>query len=173
MGAVASNLVSRYVKEPSYRIHIDEDEGVATFMLFDLSGAVCGYQQYRPAAGKEKKNHPREGRYFTYKSEGRIAVFGLETWNWSNELFIVEGIFDCVRIHNLGLSAIATLSNDPKPLRSWFRAMSRPIMAICDSGPDGRKLAKYGDRYAICSTAGDLGDMTEAQVVEIVNGLRQ
>lgn len=168
MGPVADNLMARHVRHP-YPVYVDEDEGVATFMLYDLSGALCGYQQYRPGAGKEKKNHPREGRYYTYRIEGRIPVFGLETWGWSRPLFITEGIFDCVRIHNLGYAAIATLSNDPKHMRSWFRAMSRTIIAICDGGPSGTKLAKYGDFAVACPETRDLGDMDDQEVSETLS----
>lgn len=169
--SVAANLAARHVKPELYTVHIDEDKGVATFMLFDLSGALCGYQQYRPSATKEKKNHPREGRYYTYRIEGRTPVFGLETWSWSRALFIVEGIFDCVRIHNLGYSAVAVLSNDPKHMRSWFRAMSRPIFAICDGGAAGTKLAKFGHRHAVCPVGRDLGDMCDSEVQSIVGNL--
>lgn len=159
--------MARHVDLSLYSIALDDVEGVATFMLYDLSGAVTGYQQYRPDAGKERKNHPREGRYYTYKSAGRTAVFGLETWSWSRALFITEGIFDCVRLHNEGLAAIATLSNDPKHLRTWLWAIQRPIFAVCDSGSAGIKMAKFADRHYVCED-GDLGSMTGEQVADVV-----
>lgn len=168
---VADNLRRRHVVDGRYPVYVDETEGVATFMLFDLSGALCGYQQYRPSAGKERKNHPREGRYYTYRIDGRLPVFGLQTWGWSRELFITEGIFDCVRIHNLGFAAIAVLSNDPKHMRSWFRAMSRTIFAVCDGGPSGIKLAKYADRHVACPEGRDLGDMADDEVRKTISAL--
>lgn len=140
-------------------------------MLFDLSGAVCGYQQYRPDADKMKKNHPREGRYFTYRTPGRTAVFGLETWSWSTPLFLVEGIFDCVRIHNAGFAAIAMLTNDPKHLGGWLRSLSRPLFAICDSGAAGLKLAKFADRYALCPEGQDLGSMSDDGANDLINAV--
>lgn len=164
---IADHLAERHADASLYNVTIDEQEGVATFLLYDLSGAVAGYQQYRPAADKAKKNHPREGRYFTYKSPGRSAVFGLESWSWSRPLYLVEGIFDCVRLHNLGLSAIATLSNDPRPLRSWLWSLGRSLYAICDAGEGGRKLAKFAHRHVTCSEK-DLGAMNEAEVAETV-----
>lgn len=165
---IAAHLKARHTDVSRYRVAIDQEEGVATFLLYDLSGAVAGYQQYRPAADKAKKNHPREGRYFTYKSPGRNAVFGLESWSWSRPLYLVEGIFDCVRLHNLGLSAIATLSNDPRQLRSWLRSIGRPLHAICDAGEGGRKLAKFAHHHITCAEK-DLGAMTDAEVSETVN----
>ena len=168
---VTQHLRDRHMDTSLYSVAIDEVERVATFMLFDLSGALGGFQQYRPDAGKERKNHPREGRYFTYKTNGRLPVFGLETWRWSTPLFVVEGIFDCVRIHNLGFAAIATLSNDPKFLGSWMRSVSRPIYAICDSGDAGKKLRKFADRYATCPDGLDLGASSDGAVSEIVSSL--
>lgn len=165
--SIAQHLLDRHTDVRKYRVEIDEKEGVAIFLLFDLSGAVAGYQQYRPSADKTKKNHPRDGRYFTYKSPGKLGVFGLETWAWSNPLFLVEGIFDCVRLHNLGYSAIATLSNDPKHLREWLWVINRPIYAICDSGDGGSKLASFAHRHVTCEE-GDLGSMTDDQVDRIV-----
>jgi len=162
---IAQHLLDRHADVSRYSVMIDENEGVATFLLFDLSGAVAGYQQYRPSADKVKKNDPKGGRYFTYKSAGRHAVFGLESWAWSQPLFIVEGIFDCVRIHNYGYSAIATLSNDPKQLAEWFWTINRPIYAICDSGDGGRKLAKFAHRHITCDSE-DLGSMTNEQVAK-------
>lgn len=168
---IADHLAERHADVSKYSVTINDEDGVATFLLFDLSGAVAGYQQYRPAADKVKKNHPREGRYFTYKSPGRNAVFGLESWSWSRPLYLVEGIFDCVRLHNLGLSAIATLSNDPRPLRSWLTATGRRIHAICDAGEGGRKLAKFAHHYVTCAEK-DLGAMTDAEVAETVGKFR-
>ncbi|WP_312405165.1 toprim domain-containing protein [Rhizobium sp.] len=165
---IADHLAERHADVSKYSVTIDDKEGVATFLLFDLSGAVAGYQQYRPAADKAKKNHPREGRYFTYKSSGRHAVFGLESWNWSMPLYLVEGIFDCVRLHNLGLAAIATLSNDPRPLRSWLWSLGRPLYTICDAGEAGRKMAKFAHRHVTCAEK-DLGAMTDAEVAETVS----
>ncbi|MBX5010922.1 hypothetical protein HJB67_13255 [Rhizobium lentis] len=163
MGDIARHLSERHTDVGNYSVSIDEEGGVATFLLFDLSGAIAGYQQYRPAADKAKKNHPREGRYFTYKSPGRHAVFGMESWSWSDPLYLVEGVFDCVRLHNLGLSAIATLSNDPRPLRSWLWTTGRRLHAICDAGVAGQKLAKFAHRHVTC-TEKDLGAMTNAEV---------
>jgi len=165
--SVAKHLEDRHVADGLYSVYTDEVEGVATFLLRDGIGALTGYQQYRPDAGKEKKNHPREGRYFTYKTAGRIAVFGMETFGWSRPLFITEGIFDCVRLHNEGLSSLALLSNDPKGLRQWLWTLQRPIYAVCDSGSPGIKMAKLAHRYWVCEN-GDLGSMTEDEVSHIV-----
>lgn len=164
---IRDHLRARHVDVDRYTVAVDEEEGVATFLLYDRAGAVAGYQQYRPAAGKEKKNHPREGRYFTYKTAGRLPVFGMETWQSSCPLFITEGIFDAVRLHNEGVSAIATLSNDPKWLRQWLWILQRPIYAVCDPGDSGKRLARYAHKSFTCAGR-DLGDMNDNEVRDVV-----
>jgi hypothetical protein len=73
---------------------------------------MTGFQQYRPAANKQKDNHPRDSRYFTYRKNRVVGVWGLESWSLSNTLFVTEGVFDAARLTARGYSAIATLSND-------------------------------------------------------------
>lgn len=163
MVSIVQHLKDRHVDLSLYNPAIDEEERVATFMLYNLSGVVCGYQQYRPDADKKRKNHPREGRYYTYRSPGQVAVFGLETYHRPGPLFLTEGLFDAVRIHNLGLAGIGTLSNDPKHILPWLRTTSRKKVAICDPGQSGAPLAKHADE-AMLLRYSDLGDMTDADV---------
>jgi len=162
--SMIQHLKDRHVDFSLYSPAIDERERVATFMLYNLSGVLCGYQQYRPDADKKAKNHPRDGRYYTYRSNGHIAVFGLETFDRPGPLFLMEGLFDAVRVHNLGLAGIGTLSNDPKQIIPWLRSISRATVAVCDPGPSGVPLAKLGDDVLVCPGASDLGDMTDDEV---------
>lgn len=167
MTSVADHLRDRYMLVSNYHTFIDEEDRTATFLLFNLSGMICGFQRYRPDADKAKNNDPKLSRYYTYKTPGQIAVFGLETFTWSRPLFLTEGIFDCVRLHNLGYSAIAALSNDPKFLAPWLRAISRPIYAICDSGNAGKKLAEYAHFSTVCPEGLDLGSMRTSDVIAL------
>lgn len=152
-----------------YHVHIDEDDRTATFLLFNLSGQICGYQRYRPDASKVKNNDPQLSRYYTYRPSIGIGVWGLETINYSSVLFLTEGIFDAVRLHNLGYSAIATLSNDPKFLPPWLMALSRPTVAVCDSGQAGTKLGAYGHRAVTCPEGLDLGAMGEVDIKRLIH----
>lgn len=166
------HLLERHLDPSAYSVFLDDEEGMATFLLFDLSGRVVGYQQYRPNAPKMLKNDPREGRYYTYvtgkKEERQIALWGFESWDFSpGLLFLTEGIFDAVRLHNLGLTALATLSNDPKFIRPWLVSVRRHVVSVCDEGPSGVKLAKFGHESLVCSAAKDLGDMTDSEVREM------
>ena len=160
---ILAHLESRHLQSRWYRFNYDDD--TATFYLYNLSGQITGYHQYRPNADKTIKNSPKEGRYFTY---GR-GVWGLECCDFSGRtgpLFITEGIFDACRLHNFGLSAIATLSNDVPALRAWIRATGMFSISICDNDIAGKKLAKLGDMAYIVKGEKDLGDMTHMQVYD-------
>jgi hypothetical protein len=168
------HLKDRHCDVSLYRPVLDHQEGVVTFYLWNLSGQLIGYQRYRPFA--PKSGAPQEEmRYFTKlgregEREGivaaryKIGVFGLEAFNRPGPLFIVEGIFDAVRLHNRGLAAIAVLANDPKAFKSWVSSLGRTTIAICDNDSAGKKLAKIADTSIICWNK-DLGDMTEKELV--------
>lgn len=151
---------------------IDECERCITFPLWNLSGQMVGYQRYRPEANKEKKNDPREGRYFTRVKDGRIGVWGLESWSLTpGHLFITEGVFDAARLTLRGYSAVALLSARPNASTvRWLRCQGRSITAVCDDDDAGRLMAALVDR-AHFTPGGDLGDMTPYWVDRFLEGL--
>ena len=164
---VLNNLHARHLDTKLHRVWVDETEGVATFPLWDLSGKVVGFQQYRPAADKRKDNHPRDSRYFTYRKDRVVGVWGLESWSLSNTLFVTEGIFDAARLTSRGYSAVATLSNDVDPSLArwlWLTRKVRLVVAVCDNDAAGRKLAKYGCVFHVMEDGKDLGDASERYV---------
>lgn len=169
MEQLIQHLCGRHMNLGIHRVWLDNEEYMATFPLLNLSGQLVGYQQYRPLANKEKKNNPKEGRYFTYTKKDTRGVWGLESWKFSKTLFVTEGIFDACRLTNRGYSAIATLSNDPKHLCNFFYIISqdRPIVTICDNDDAGKKLAKYGTLFHIMDK-GDLGDASEEYVENLL-----
>jgi hypothetical protein len=71
------NTVERKLRErfcdPS-RYYVSWDRQVASSLLFNLSGQVVGYQNYRWAATKQKDNHPKYSRYYTWVSKPRYFV---------------------------------------------------------------------------------------------------
>lgn len=149
MGGQSQGYILRHLVEDRgvdltlYPVHVDEAEGVVTFPLWNLSGQMVGYQQYRPSASKDKKNHPRTGRYYTYvtpESENTryLAVWGLETLSFrSDVLFVLEGTFKCVPFHRRRLPAVATMSNNPKQLRNWLFLVSRSRRVVVVGDNDG------------------------------------
>jgi hypothetical protein len=164
-------------------IPIDEDERVAFFYLWNLSGQLVGYQHYRPDSDKQAKNSPREGRYYTYvsKQEDRghaLAVWGLESLRYRNDvLFVLEGIFKTVPFHNRNLPAIATMSNNPKQLRNflWVLSQSRRIVFIGDNDAGGSTTRSMGYEIHLppphVKDADELTDEEfDAWIEEVLNG---
>ena len=154
---------------------------MAYFPLWNLSGQFCGYQAYRPDASKVQKNDEK-GRYYTFRGEKLLAkhyktvtVWGLESWYLSTVLFVTEGIFDAARLTELGVSAVALLSNDPsRSTRNWLKMVRkmRPVVAVCDPGTSGVKLAKAGHYSHIVNVpvqpGADLGDAPKEYVENLI-----
>ena len=146
---------------------VDEDEGVASFPLWNLSGQMVGYQQYRPYGDKKRFNHPKEGKYFTWRKDKVVGVWGLESWSFSKTLFVTEGVFDAARLTERGYSAVATLSNDVDPSTArwlWVARKYRMVVAVCDNDPAGRKLAKCGNVSHMMEEGKDMGDASDEYV---------
>jgi len=166
METVFEHLKGRHLNVDLHRPMVDEVERVATFFLWNLSGALVGYQQYRPdQPSKQMKNDPKSGRYFTYKKQPTIGVWGVESLYLTPQVvFITEGVFDAARLTNKGYSALAVLSNDPAPeLQNWLGFLNRKVVAVCDSDKAGRRLAKFGD-VSVFTEDKDLGDADDSYV---------
>lgn len=171
MRYVFDNLKARHFDVKLHTAWVDEEEGVATFPLWNLSGCLVGYQQYRPRADKKKDNHPKMSRYFTYRKNKVIGLWGLESWNLSNVLFVTEGVFDACRLTARGYSAVATLANDlDPPMKEWFYMVrsQRPVVVVCDGDKAGRKLAKAGHIAHVMSEGMDLGEAPDTYVGEML-----
>ena len=153
MTELERHLLSRGCDPKRYACHLDNEEFVATFMLYAPgTGKLVGYQQYRPFAPKTSdaaaKGLARQSlRYFTHDVEGELALFGTETLSmYDGPVYLVEGIFDAVKLHALGLACLAVLGNGavPKrgvkgsPLQNQLRAMNRlidsPVMLFTVAG---------------------------------------
>lgn len=171
MKTVLEHLKDRHIDLDLHRPWIDEAEKVAVFYLYNQSGAIIGYQQYRPDADKTKNNHPKEARYFTYRKQPTLAVWGLESLHLTpHVVFLTEGIFDAARFTSKGCSALASLTNNPtKDLSNWLQMLNRRVVAICDSDPSGRKLVKFGTTHEVVQGAKDLGDATDEYVEYLIN----
>lgn len=168
MKTVLEHLKDRHLDVELHRPMVDEVDRVATFYLYNLSGQVVGYQQYRPEGLKKPNNNPKEGKYFTYSKQPTLAVFGVESLHLTpHVVFLVEGVFDAARLTAKGVSALAVLSNNSgKDLSNWLMMLNRKVVAVCDNDAAGRKLAKFGDVVVFCEDH-DLGDSSD----EFVNNL--
>lgn len=163
------HLKSRYLDLDLHRPMVDDVERVATFFLWNLSGQVVGYQQYRPEGEKKPQNNPKQGKYFTYRKQPTLAVWGVESLHLkSHVVFVTEGVFDAARLTSRGYPAVAVLSNNTGwDLKNWLSCLNRKVVAVCDNDDAGRKLAKFGDQ-AVVTFTGDLGDSTDQYVTDLL-----
>jgi hypothetical protein len=172
-----AHLRGRGLNPENYNVLLDKESGFAYFLLFNLSGQMVGYQRYNPKGEKNLKGDRdnKDAKYYNYitkesKGVSKLAVWGLDTLQPnSNILFMVEGIFDAVKIHGAGYPAIAVLTNDPQHLKPWLKAMAN-LKTVCiidsddeENGFAGNKLAKAGDYSFVIddSRYHDLGDMPQ------------
>ena len=129
---------SRYVNQV-----LDLEDSVLTVYLPNLAGQLVGFQQYRPLVDSKRLNDAREARYFTYSQRGVNACWGLETLDPNKrDLFLVEGIFKASALHMLGYNALALLTANPKPMKSWLRTLNHNLVGVGDADSAGRYMAK-------------------------------
>ena len=168
MKSVTEHLKDRHLNLELHRSMVNEVERVATFYLWNLSGQLTGYQQYRPEGEKKPQNNPKQGKYFTYRKQPTLSVWGVESLHLSpNVVFLTEGVFDACRLTEKGYSALAVLSNNTGwDLKNWLSMLNRKVVAVCDNDDAGRKLVKFGDVSVFCEDH-DLGDSSD----EFVNNL--
>lgn len=169
MENLADHLKRRHMDVALHNPVLDDVERVATFYLWNLSGQLVGYQQYRPEGVKKPQNNPKEGKYFTYRKMPTLAVWGVESLHLTpHVLFLTEGVFDAARLTERGVSAVAALSNNPTAdFRNWLTCLNRKVVAVCDNDVAGRRLAKFGD-VAVYTQEHDLGDSSDEYVTRLM-----
>jgi hypothetical protein len=84
----------------------------------------------------------------------------------TKNIIIESAIFDSVKVHNLGFSCLACMSNDPKHLQNVinFLKVNNKVVCILDGDESGKKLAKYGHEFVKCPDGKDPGDLTETEL---------
>jgi phage/plasmid primase-like uncharacterized protein len=181
---IQQHLKDRGVDTNKVGVWIDKEGNTASFPLYNLSGQLVGYQFYNPDG--PKKTRIQSGfdkklmKYYTYIAgesfEKKLGVWGLETYNISTPfLFIIEGIFDAVKIHNAGYPAIAVLSNNPTPMiKSWLKTLPQKIIAILDNDANnsGNKLKSSAHKsFIVPDPYKDLGDMPQEEASKFIENI--
>jgi DNA primase len=163
--ALLEHLKSRHLDVNIHKTFIEDK--TATFPIYNLLGQLKGFQQYRPDKPKKIANHPREAKYFTRGT----GFWGLESWSFSNSIFLVEGVFDAARLTSRRLSALAVLSSDLSELQKTqlkLIKIQRPIIALCDGDAAGLKLAKYAHYSYIMKE--DVSAASEKELCKVTRG---
>jgi len=174
------HLIKRGVNpELTHFIH-DVESNNTYFFLYNLSGEQVGYQKYNP-------DNPKEGglgwmgRYFTKVQKSptghsKVAVFGLEKYDLSKSyIFIAEGIFDIIKIHNIGEPGIANLGCSVSPqAKNWYSTLPQTKIVIQDRDDAGTELGRVGDYiYTVPEPYKDLGDMSQEEVNKFIENIKK
>ena len=181
---IEQHLRDRGVDPDKMKVIFDKESNIATFLLYNLSGQLIGYQQYNP--NKPKEHYKGEWgkdlvRYYTYVSkEGTgkdsfISVWGLQNLKDDDkEIWITEGIFDAVKLVNAGLPALAVLTSTPSPqLKQWFHMTGKKIIAVLDNDDAGGKLKSTANvAYVTPKPYKDLGEMSQKEVNDFVKDIK-
>lgn len=169
---IRQHLLDRHLNLELHQPILDEELNIATFLLYNQSEQIVGYQQYNPNGDKKIFNERLKGYYYTYlnKKCPTVSVWGIESLNLSTgPIFLTEGIFDACRLTWFGCSAIATLCNSPpKDYKNWLSMLNRPIIAVCDNDKAGLALTHFADSYVIVPDGKDLGDSSDAYVQSLI-----
>lgn len=148
MTNLVKHLLSRNFDPTRYKnLVLDTDNCVLTVYLNNLAGQFVGFQQYRPDVEFKRLNLPNEARYFTYSQRGVSACWGLETLDQSKkDLYLVEGCFKASALHMLGHNALALLTSNPKPMKSWLHTLPYNLIGIGDGDKAGRGMVKIAGK---------------------------
>lgn len=147
---------------------VSREEKIATFLIYEMTGKLIGYQRYNPYGVKDKRNDG-EGKYYTYTNG--FGVWGLESLELGRPLVFVEGVFDACILHKLGYSAIAILTHTPP---RWFVEFvlkvliyRHPTMVHLKDG-DGYGKMRGIEHVLQCPTGEDPNSMGYAMLSEFM-----
>lgn len=98
-------------------------------------------------------------------SKSRLSYFSTESLDFSEEIYLVEGVFKAAKLHNLGLTALALLGSDSKRHYRQLKMLNRPLAAIGDNNGAGRKFARP---YGGFVSPRDLDEMSDIEVLELL-----
>lgn len=166
MGAnqIKAHLAARGMDLSLYPYASVDDE-VACFPLYDFSGRMTGFHQYRPDGEKKNPNHPKLGRYFTYIASGKLGVFGLESLKFSKEIYLVGGLFKASTLHRLGYASLHVSGASYKHLKPQLALLNRPFLAIGDQDSEG---AQFVARYGGWQSPSDVDEMLDQEIHRMV-----
>jgi hypothetical protein len=164
------HLLQRNVDFSVHTVHLTTN--AATFMMYNLSGQLTGYQTYRPNNVKLGQNFVH-GKYYTYKTPTCLSIFGIETLTMLHKVvFITEGIFDATPFTKRGCAALALLTNAPNTsLLNFLSCLPQKLILIADNDKGGdilRKKLKHLVAKSIKPTLKDTGDMSDDHINNLI-----
>lgn len=152
---------------------IDWDNEVVSFWLYNQSGQLVGFQQYK---WQQPKSHtkglkPSELKYFTHCKD-KVGVFGIDSWHSPHlPLVVVEGVWEQLRMQK-HIDTVAALCNNPKHLKNWLACQPRETVAVCQNDKAGHKLAKSCDRAIFLPEGVDTDELDGVQLTKLLTEVR-
>lgn len=174
--SIEDHLKERGVDLSKTKVVLDTENNYASFFLYNLSGQLVGYQFYNPNGSKKLNQNKFDKalmKYYTFASDSKMVVYGLESYNLKSPyLFLTEGVFDTIKIHNAGYPSIAVLSAKPKKdVKTWLNTLPQIKIAILDNDENlsGDKLKSFSDyHFKTPDPYKDLGDMNQKDVNKFI-----
>lgn len=181
MKTIKQHIIERNTNPDEHYCHLSEEDRCATFLLWNLSGQLVGYQRYNPDKDKKKANEEEESRYYSFvgdettvsdgapkRGKKRIAIWGVHTLSLSRIVFLSEGIFNAVIPYNMGFSSLGLLTSNPLHVKNFLTMLNRPKIAICDGDSAGVKLMKFADYGVVLPSGQDLSSLRYDDAKEVV-----
>ncbi len=139
--------------------YVDMENEVVTFPIWNLSGQMLGYQEYKWLKPKTHGNCPRDQKYYTYLPKQVLGVYGLDQLpeNYLGTIYLVEGAWEVIYGGVFGLPCVAVLGNNPKQLKNWITSIPNRVVSLCQPDSAGKKLANLSKQPPIYLD-GDLDD---------------
>jgi hypothetical protein len=168
--SIKEHLLSRGVNLENTTIYLDEENNVAYFPLYHISkGTLVGYQKYDPSKHRRQRKHenPEDLKYYVESSDKALSFWGAENINLLTDkfIFVTEGIFDAIKIKNMNLPVIATLSNTKPHLKGQFKLLGALMIGILDNEESGNELKNIVDvSFKTPDPYKDLGEMSQDEV---------
>lgn len=149
---------------------IEHENDKVTFLMYDLLGKIVGRQFYNPEGKKVAKNKNEPLKYILKGLEGQTLIFGMHTYNPDSPyLFVVEGVFDALMLHQQGYPAIAVLSAVPdRNTKNQIELLNGKKIGILDNDVTntGLKLRNFVDEYHVVPIEKDLNDLYTKDITE-------
>lgn len=172
---IIEHLKSRWLDLSLHAPVISQDDCLATFYLYNLSGQIIGYQQYNPLGDKKVFNDKAKAKYYTYCKTPTLKVRGVESLleYKSGPVFVTEGLFDAARMIWNGFAAVAILCNNPpREYFNWLSSLAREVVVVADGDSAGSKLLKLSSKNFICPDGEDLGSVNQSFITNLLDELQ-
>lgn len=167
---LVKHLLSRNYDPSRYQTTwFDHDENIVVFPVYDLSGRLVGYQQYRPNVTAKRLNHPKDARYFTYLPREVFGCWGYQTAQHSPFVFVQEGVFDASPLHMLNMPAVTLLGATNRHVLHNLKLQGKKTLCLADNDKAGLALAAACDYSLVLPT--DVGELSLEEVFSYASTL--